>query len=52
MTDAARAMDVGLRVKGLTLRYPYEVRQPEEYFDTIDDEKVPKDMLRASDPHC
>jgi DNA end-binding protein Ku len=29
----------------VTLRYPYEVRQPEEYFDTIDDEKVPKDML-------
>jgi DNA end-binding protein Ku len=30
---------------GVTLRYPYEVRQPEEYFDTIDNEKVPKDML-------
>jgi DNA end-binding protein Ku len=30
---------------GVTLRYPYEVRQPDEYFDTIDDEKVPKDML-------
>jgi DNA end-binding protein Ku len=30
---------------GVTLRYPYEVRQPEEYFDTIEDEKVPKDML-------
>jgi len=30
---------------GVTLRYPYEVRQPEEYFDTIDDEKVTKDML-------
>ena len=30
---------------GVTLRYPYEVRQPEEYFDTIDDEKVSKDML-------
>ena len=27
---------------GVTLRYPYEVRQPEEYFDAIDDEKVPK----------
>jgi DNA end-binding protein Ku len=32
-------------VVGVTLRYPYEVRQDEEYFDTIDDEKVPKDML-------
>jgi DNA end-binding protein Ku len=30
---------------GVTLRFPYEVRQPEEYFDIIDDEKVPKDML-------
>ncbi|MGA7231696.1 MAG: Ku protein [Xanthobacteraceae bacterium] len=30
---------------GVKLRYPYEVHQPEEYFDTIDDEKVPKDML-------
>jgi DNA end-binding protein Ku len=30
---------------GVTLRYPYEVRQSEEYFETIDDEKVPKDML-------
>jgi DNA end-binding protein Ku len=30
---------------GVTLRYPYEVCQPEEYFGTIDDEKVPKDML-------
>src|SRR5215469_7790296 len=30
---------------GVTLRYPYYVRQEEEYFDTIDDEKVPKDML-------
>src|SRR6516164_5057050 len=30
---------------GVTLRYPYEVRQPQEYFDIVDDEKVPKDML-------
>lgn len=30
---------------GVTLRYPYEVRQPEEYFDTIGDENVPKDMV-------
>jgi len=30
---------------GVTLRYPYEVRQPEEYFDDIEDEKIPKDML-------
>jgi DNA end-binding protein Ku len=30
---------------GITLRYPYEVRQVEDYFDVIEDEKVPKDML-------
>jgi DNA end-binding protein Ku len=30
---------------GVTLRYPYEVRDPAEYFEDIDDEKVPKDML-------
>ena len=29
----------------LTLRYPYEVRKEDEYFDTIEDEKIPKDML-------
>ena len=28
-----------------TLRYPYEVRQAKEYFEVIEDEKVPKDML-------
>jgi DNA end-binding protein Ku len=30
---------------GVTLRYPYEVRQADAYFEAIDDEKVPKDML-------
>jgi DNA end-binding protein Ku len=30
---------------GTTLRYPYEVRQAQDYFDVIEDEKVPKDML-------
>ena len=30
---------------GVTLRYPYEVREAKEYFDTIENEKVPKDML-------
>jgi DNA end-binding protein Ku len=29
---------------GITLRYPYEVRKPEQYFDDIPDEKIPKDM--------
>jgi DNA end-binding protein Ku len=30
---------------GVTLRYPYEVRDEKEYFDVIEDEKIPKDML-------
>jgi DNA end-binding protein Ku len=30
---------------GLLLRYPYEVRQPAEYFDGIQDVKITKDML-------
>ena len=30
---------------GLTLRYPYEVRDEKLYFGNIADEKVPKDML-------
>jgi DNA end-binding protein Ku len=30
---------------GTTLRYPYEVRQAKDYFDVIEDEKVPKDVL-------
>jgi DNA end-binding protein Ku len=29
---------------GITVRYPYEVRKPEQYFDDIPDEKIPKDM--------
>ena len=39
------------RRKGLfatTLRYPYEVRKPEDYFDDIPDEKIPKDMLELA----
>jgi DNA end-binding protein Ku len=35
----------GKGMMGVTLRYPYEVRQQDEYFDEIEDEKVPKDML-------
>jgi len=30
---------------GTLLRYPYEVRDPAEYFDEIQDVKVTKDML-------
>jgi DNA end-binding protein Ku len=30
---------------GVTLRYPYEVRKEQDYFDDIPEEKIPKDML-------
>lgn len=30
---------------GMTLRYPYEVRNEEDYFDDIPSERIPKDML-------
>lgn len=35
----------GKGMLGVTLRYPYEVRKEEDYFDEIPDEKLPKDML-------
>jgi DNA end-binding protein Ku len=35
----------GKGLLGITLRYPYEVRKENEYFDDIPDEKIPKDML-------
>ena len=35
----------GKGLLGVTLRYPYEVRKEDEYFDDIEDEKIPKDML-------
>jgi DNA end-binding protein Ku len=40
---ALDALDKGLM--GTLLRYPYEVRSEEEYFDDIQDVKVTKDML-------
>jgi DNA end-binding protein Ku len=33
----------GKGLLGVTLRYPYEVRKEDEYFDEIEDEKIPKD---------
>jgi DNA end-binding protein Ku len=30
------------------LRYPYEVRKEDEYFNDIPDEKIPKDMLELA----
>ena len=35
----------GKGIMGITLRYPYEVRDEEEYFDDIPSERVTKDML-------
>jgi DNA end-binding protein Ku len=40
---ALEARDKGLM--GMLLRYPYEVRDQEEYFDGIEDVKITKDML-------
>src|SRR5437016_902903 len=36
---------MGKGLVGTLLRYPYEVRDPQEYFDEIQDVKVTKDML-------
>ena len=43
---ALEARDKGLL--GITLRYPYEVRKAEDYFDDIPDENIPKDMLELA----
>ena len=40
---ALEARDKGMM--GITLRYPYEVRDQNEYFEDIENERVPKDML-------
>jgi DNA end-binding protein Ku len=34
---------------GTTLRYPYEVRADEDYFDEIPETKIPKDMLALAE---
>jgi DNA end-binding protein Ku len=38
----------GQGLLGMTLRYPYEVRKEDEYFEDIPDEKIPKDMLELA----
>ncbi len=43
---ALEPRDKGLM--GVTLRYPYEVRNPKDYFDDIPSETVPKDMLELA----
>ena len=39
----------GKGLLGTTLRYGYEVRKPEEYFDGIEDIKVPAEMLKLAE---
>lgn len=38
----------GKGLLGVTLRYPYEIRKEDDYFDDIADEKVTKDMLELA----
>lgn len=38
----------GKGLVGITLRYPYEVRSEDDYFDDVPDEKVTKDMLELA----
>jgi DNA end-binding protein Ku len=38
----------GKGLLGITLRYPYEVRDEKDYFDDIPDQKIPKDMLELA----
>jgi DNA end-binding protein Ku len=38
----------GKGLLGITLRYPYEVRNEQDYFSDIPDEKIPKDMLQLA----
>jgi DNA end-binding protein Ku len=48
LTSREHVIAIEPRDKGLMgtlLRYPYEVRQPDEYFEDIPDTKITKDML-------
>ena len=38
----------GKGLLGVTLRYPYEVRDEKDYFQDIAEEKIPKDMLELA----
>jgi DNA end-binding protein Ku len=40
---------LGKGLRGLTLRYPYEVRDASAYFDEIADVKVPGEMLKLAE---
>ena len=43
------AIALGITLLGTTLRYPYELRNAEDYFSDITDVKVPKDMLQLAE---
>ncbi len=40
---------LGKGLMGTTLRYPYELRDPKEYFDDIQDIKIAPDMLKLAE---
>jgi len=40
---------VGKGLRGMTLRYPYEVRKEDEYFAEIPDVKISKEMLELAE---
>jgi len=40
---------MGKGLRGMTLRYPYEVRDEKEYFGEIADVKIPSDMLKLAE---
>src|SRR6201984_2205923 len=38
----------GKGLLGITRRYPYEIRKEDQYFDDIENEKIPKDMMELA----
>src|SRR6185369_10141200 len=40
----------GKGLRGMTLRYPYEIRKEDEYFADIPEVKVSKEMLQLAEP--
>ena len=42
---------LGKGLLGTTLRYPYELRDEDDYFDDIKSPKISKDMVELAEPH-
>jgi DNA end-binding protein Ku len=40
---------MGKGMRGITLRYPYEIRDEKDYFDEIPDLKIPGEMLKLTE---